>query len=132
MAYEFTVSDVLPATPQAVYDAWMSSEGHAAMTGGSAQIDARVGGDYTAWDGYISGRTLVLEPGRRIVQSWRTTEFEPADPDSQLEVLLDAVPEGTKITLHQTEVPDGQSGYEQGWQDNYFDPMREYFSSRGK
>jgi activator of HSP90 ATPase len=132
MAHEFTVSDVLPATPQAVYDAWMSSEGHAAMTGGSAQIDARVGREYTAWDGYISGRTLVLEPGRRIVQAWRTTEFEPADPDSRLEVLLDAVPEGTKITLHQTEVPDGQSGYEQGWQDNYFDPMREYFSSRGK
>jgi len=130
MAYEFTVSDVLPATPADVFDAWMSSEGHAAMTGGSAEIDPTVGGEFTAWDGYISGRTLALEPGRRIVQAWRTSEFEPADPDSQIEVLLEAVRDGTEITLHHSAIPDGQSGYEQGWRDNYFDPMRDYFSGR--
>lgn len=128
MAYEFTVSDVLPASPQAVYEAWMSREAHGKMTGGAAEIDPRVGGEFTAWDGYISGKTIALEPGRRILQSWRTSDFREADHDSQLEVLLEAVPEGTRITLHHTNVPDGQSGYEQGWRDNYFDPMREYFS----
>jgi uncharacterized protein YndB with AHSA1/START domain len=129
MAYEFTVSDILPANPQVVYDAWMSSEGHAGMTGAGADIDPRVGGEFSAWDGYITGRTLALEPGRRIVQSWRTSEFEPDDEDSQIEVLLEAVPEGTRITLHHTDIPNGQSGYEQGWQDNYLDPMREYFAA---
>ena len=131
MPYEFTISEVLPATPRAVYDAWMSSDEHAAMTGGAAEIDARVGGDFTAWDGYITGRTIALAPGRRSVQAWRTSDFEPADHDSQIEVLLEAVPEGTKITLHHSAIPDGQSGYEAGWQENYFDPMRDYFSGRG-
>jgi len=130
MAYEFTVSDVLPATPQAVYDAWMSNDGHAGMTGAAATIDPREGGEFSAWDGYIGGRTLALEPGRRIVQSWRTSDFDAADADSQIEVLLEEVPGGTEITLRHTAVPDGQSGYEQGWRDNYFDPMREYFSRR--
>jgi activator of HSP90 ATPase len=129
MAYEFTVSDVLPATPTAIYDAWMSSAGHAAMTGAEAEIDARVGGDFTAWDGYIMGRTLDLDPGRRIVQAWRSSEFEPSDRDSEIEVLLEAVPEGTRISIRHYEIPEGQSGYEQGWRDNYFDPMRDYFSS---
>jgi uncharacterized protein YndB with AHSA1/START domain len=128
MAYEFTIADVLPATPQAVYDAWMSDDGHTEMTGGTAEIDPRVGGDFTAWDGYITGRTLALEPGRRIVQAWRSSDFEDADPDSQIEVLLAAVPEGTEITLRHTAIPDGQSGYEQGWRENYFDPMRDYFA----
>lgn len=73
-------------------------------------------------------RLRPLEPGRRIVQSWRTSDFEATDPDSQIEVLLEEVPDGTKITLRHTGIPDGQSGYEQGWRDNYFDPMREYFS----
>ena len=77
----------------------------------------------------ILGRTLALEPGRRIVQSWRSTDFGEEDEDSQIEVLLEPVPEGTKITLHHTAIPDGQSGYEQGWRDNYFDPMRDYFSA---
>ncbi|MGD0121292.1 MAG: hypothetical protein ABSC46_01880 [Candidatus Limnocylindrales bacterium] len=66
MACEFTVSDVIPATPMAVYDAWMSNDGHGGMAGAAAEIDLREGGEFSAWDGYISGRTLALEPGRRI------------------------------------------------------------------
>jgi activator of HSP90 ATPase len=130
MAYDFEVSDVLPARIDVVYDAWVSSEAHTAMTGSPAQIDPVVGGEYQAWDGYISGRTLVLEPGRRIVQSWRTTEFTDADEDSQIEVLLEPAESATKVTIRHTNVPDGQRNYEEGgWQSQYFDPMREYFES---
>jgi hypothetical protein len=31
-------------------------------------------------------------------------------------------------TLHHTDIPDGQSGYGQGWRDNYFDPMQALFT----
>lgn len=131
MAYDFEVSAVLPASPQAIYDAWMTSDGHRAMTGAGARVDARPGGVFEAWDGYITGRTLALEPGHRIVQSWRTTEFSNADPDSRIEVLLEPVEDGTKLTLRHTNVPDGHLGYEQGgWEESYFDPMREYFRER--
>ena len=128
MGYDFEVSDVLPGTPDEIYAAWMSSEGHTAMTGAEAHVDPRVGGDFDAWDGYITGRTLALEPGRRIVQSWRTSEFDDTHEDSRIEVLLEPLGEGTRITIRHTNVPDGQTGYEEGgWQESYFDPMREYF-----
>ena len=76
MTYDFRLSRDLPATPQAVYDAWLDSAAHSAMTGSKAKIGNSVGERYTAWDGYIAGKTLELAPGRRIVQSWRTTEFD--------------------------------------------------------
>jgi uncharacterized protein YndB with AHSA1/START domain len=126
------VSAVIPADPQAIYEAWMSSKGHAEMTGSSATVTARVGGRFTASDGYISGTTLELEPGVRIVQAWRTSEFAEEDPDSRLEVLLEKVPKGTRVTLVHTSIPPGQgSSYRQGWIDFYFTPMKEYFGSRG-
>ena len=129
MAYDFVLSTVLPASPQAVYDAWMSSEGHGEMTLTECTIDPRVGGEYEVGDGYITGRTTALEPGRRIVQTWRTSEFADTDADSEIEVLLEAVDGGTRLTLHHRHVPDGQIDYEHGgWQDNYFEPMREYFT----
>lgn len=81
-----------------------------------------------ARDGHISGRTLELDLPRRIVQSWRSSDFEPADADSRIEVVPERVPEGTRITLTHSAIPDGQTGYEQGWRGNYFDPMREYFA----
>lgn len=128
MPYDFELSALLPASPTAIYDAWMSSDGHTAMTGAEASVDARVGGAYDAWDGYITGRTLVLDAGRRIVQTWRTSEFSDADADSQIDVLLEPAEGETRLTLRHTNVPEGQLGYEQGgWEESYFEPMRAYF-----
>jgi activator of HSP90 ATPase len=74
---------------------------------------------------------VALEPGRRIVQAWRTSEFAASHPDSEIEVSLEPADGGTRLTLLHRNVPDGQLGYEHGgWQESYFDPMKEYFSGR--
>ena len=31
MSFEFSVSDTIPATPEQIYDAWLSSDGHAGI-----------------------------------------------------------------------------------------------------
>jgi activator of HSP90 ATPase len=124
------MSAVVAAEPKAVYAAWMSSKGHGEMTGSGAKITAKVGSAFTAWDGYISGKTLELEPGSRIVQSWRTTDFESNEPDSHLEVLLEKAKGGTKVTLVHTNIPAGHGPeYRKGWLDFYFKPMKDYFAS---
>ena len=129
MPFDFSLSNVIPASPQAIYDAWLSSRGHSEMTGGKpARISAREGDDFTAWNGYISGRNLKLEPGRRIVQSWRTTRFKDDDADSEIEVLLEPVAGGTLVTVRHKNVPDGHTSYRDGgWQKSYFEPMKRYF-----
>ena len=130
MPFDFFVSDVIPASPQEIYDAWLSSDGHEKITGGKpAQMSAQEGAAFTVWNGYIRGRNLKLEPSRRIVQSWRTTKFSAADPDSQIEVLLEPAAGGTRITVRHSNVPDGHTSYRDGgWQRSYFDPMKEYFN----
>jgi uncharacterized protein YndB with AHSA1/START domain len=81
MAFAFTLTDIIPATPGQIYDAWLDSRGHTAMTGSAAEAAATKGATFTAWGGYISGRNLMLEPERRIVQAWRTTRFTTNDSD---------------------------------------------------
>ncbi len=132
MTFRFTLHATIPASPREVYDAWLSSRGHRAMTGDqTARITGRLGAKFTVWDGYITGRNLALVPGRRIVQSWRTTKFKDSDPDSQIEVLLRRAPSGTRLTLRHTKVPDGHLHYRDGgWQANYFAPMKKYFRAR--
>ena len=132
MSFDFTVSDVIPASPKAIYDAWLSSEGHAQMTGTKvANISAAVGAAFTVWDGFINGKNLELDPGKRIVQSWRTTRFTDHDADSKIEVILVPVQDGTLVTVRHTGVPDGQTNYRDGgWQRSYFDPMKAYFAKK--
>jgi hypothetical protein len=128
MPYTFTVSDIVPATPQAIYDAWLDSRGHSAMTGGKAIASNEVGGAFTAWDGYISGRNVQLIPGTRIVQTWRTTGFTHEQQYSVITVLLTEARGGTRVTITHANVPDDHKGYENGgWQEHYFNPMKAYF-----
>ncbi|MSQ13291.1 MAG: hypothetical protein EXR47_03975 [Dehalococcoidia bacterium] len=120
------VSTVLPATPEQIYRAWLDAREHGLFTRRKATAQKRVGGKFTAWDGYIEGETL--EPNKRIVQAWRTTEFPEGSPDSRLEALLEPAKGGTKVTLVHTNIPKGQvADLKQGWVDYYFEPMKAYF-----
>ena len=127
MSVEFEISEVFPASPDAVYSAWLDSEGHAAMTGAPAVGSGEVGGEFQAWDGYITGKNLELTPGKLIRQAWRTQEFADSDQDSELEITLVPEGSGTRLTLKHTNLQDDGMHYKQGWTDHYFEPMKAYF-----
>jgi uncharacterized protein YndB with AHSA1/START domain len=126
-----TLSVFIPAPPQAVYRAWLDSEQHTQFTGSPALIDPREGGEFTAWDGYIRGTILELDPDRRILQAWRTTDFSDQDSDSRVEIHLEEAGGGANLRLLHSQIPDNQAdGYAQGWQEYYFDPILEYFKGK--
>ena len=80
MPESFETSDVILATPKRIYEAWLDSEEHTNMTGGKAEFSAEPGASFTAWDGYITGVNLELEPYHRIIQSWRSSQFPEGVP----------------------------------------------------
>jgi activator of HSP90 ATPase len=133
MAEYIELSFVLPASAEDIYHAWIDSNQHSEMTGGAAEIEAHAGGKFSAWDGYIAGKTLTLEPFRRIVQEWRTSEFPEQSEDSLLEIILEEQDDQTRVTLIHSEIPDGQGPkYEDGWRKHYFAPMRTYFHRKSE
>lgn len=124
----FQISVTLPASPEEIYEGWLTSRIHTAFTGSKATASKKVGSKFTAWDGYISGTNLQLEPNKKIVQLWRTTEFRDEAPDSCVTITLEKVKSGTKLTLKHTNIPDEQDpAYKEGWKEFYFIPMRAYF-----
>lgn len=129
MPYAFVLTATFPVTANEVYEAWLDSRSHSAMTGGEAIMSDALGDEVSAWDGYITGRNVELVPGRRIVQSWRTDNFTDEQADSIVSVTLEDAPDGgTLLTLIHSNVPDDQRSYEEGgWQTHYFEPMQEYF-----
>lgn len=132
MTDSLEVSKFFPeVSAKQLYNAWLDSEAHSAFTGSPAQINPDIGSEFTAWDGYISGRTLEAEPFQRIVQAWRTTEFPEDSPDSRLEILIEDMDNGVQVTLVHSGIPAGQGeNYRQGWGEYYFDPMQRYFSTK--
>ena len=54
-------SAVLKAKPETLYEAWLDGDSHAAMTGGAATSEPRVGNRFSAWGGYITGLAENME-----------------------------------------------------------------------
>jgi len=112
-----------------LYKAWLDPVHHAAMSyGGEAVFDPQVGGEYSTGDGYITGKFLELIPGKKLVQTWRTTEFAEDQPDSTVELTFTDTKDGCSFHLVQTGLPEDQvENYKGGWLEYYLEPMKIYF-----
>jgi activator of HSP90 ATPase len=124
---------LIPATPDEVYDAFMEAKKHSAFTGSKATSDPKVGGEFTAWDGYISGRNLELVKGKKIVQEWSTTDWPDKFPPSRLELTFKEAKGGTEISMIHSNVPAEQADdLAEGWNEFYWKPIKEYFTMRAR
>jgi len=122
---------IIPATPMEVYEAYVDGKKQTEFTGSKATSDTKVGGEFTAWDGYIKGKYLELEPGRKIVQEWTSTDFVEGTTPSRFEITLKEVKDGTELTMIHSGVPeDTAEDIGQGWKDYYWEPMKKYFKER--
>jgi len=121
------------APPNEVYDALLDAEKHSKFTGSPATTNSTVGAEFTAWDGYITGKNLELVKNKKIVQEWMTTEWPEGYPASTLKLTLTAKKGGTELTLVHSNVPAEQvAEYTSGWKESYWDPLKAYLAKRAK
>ena len=112
------------ATTHEVYEALMDSRKHSKFTGSKANISRRVGGKFTAYDGYAEGKNLELIKDKKIVQTWRASDW-PEGHYSTVTFELQKVGNGTKLKFTQTSVPeDKYKEISDGWVDWYWGSMK--------
>ena len=128
MAKTIIQSAAFPASPKTLYRMFLSSKEHAAACGGgTARIVPRVGGTFSIFDGTLTGRTLLLKPGRMIVQAWRSSTFKPNDPDSILILTFDGDAKRGTVSMVHANVPDHDAaGIRSGWPAYYWRPWKAY------
>ncbi len=123
------LTEIIHCPAKKLYHAWLDSDEHTAFTGAKTKIRPKLGARFTASDGYITGENIELEEDKRILQSWRTSDFPEGADDSLLEIIFDDVKQGCKLTIIHWNIPEGQHNmYSDGWKEYYFKPMKTYFS----
>jgi activator of HSP90 ATPase len=119
---------IISASPEEVYGAFVDPKKHSEFTGAKATGKAKVGGKFTAWDGYSFGKYLTLEKGKLIVQEWQTTDWPEGYPPSKLELTLQETPKGTELTMIHCGVPaEQEKELADGWIEYYWNPLKVYF-----
>ena len=115
-----------------VYDALMDSQRHTEFTGDKAVIDARAGGSFSAYGDYITGKFMEIEPGKRIVQRWRASDW-PEDAWSTVTIEFQEKRGVTTVHFTQEDVPEEfAEEIAQGWHDFYWDRLRAYLEKNHK
>jgi activator of HSP90 ATPase len=114
-------------SPYEVFNALMDSKRHAAFTGAAAKISKKIGGNVMAYDGYITGKNIELIQDRKILQTWRASEWVEGQ-ESTIQITLKKIKGGTKLSFCHRQVPEEYyASVKQGWIDFYWKPMKAYF-----
>jgi activator of HSP90 ATPase len=88
-----------------------------------AAISRAVGGAFTLFGGYITGRHVELVPNMRIVQAWRTGSWAPGVYSIAKFELVEQG-SGSKIVFDHTGFPKGEAEVlASGWKTHYWGPL---------
>lgn len=118
------------ASAHDVYEALVDSKKHSESTGGKAVISRKVGGKFTAYDGYAEGKNVELVPDKKIVQTWRAEDW-PEEQTSQVTFLIEEADGKTRLIFTQTGIPEDQAeDIAQGWRDYYWKPMKQLLEKK--
>jgi len=93
-----------------------------------AEVSPEVGGAFSAFGGYVTGRHIELLPNERIVQAWRAASWGPGQY-SIARFELTEQGSGTKLVFDHAGFPQGQGAHlAEGWKANYWEPLEKYFA----
>ena len=132
---------VFNASPRRVYEALTSgkqfdaitrlSDGDGLLKAAGAKpttINGEVGGTFTLFGGYITGRNLEMLPAERLVQAWRAGGWKPgAFSIAAFSFVKDGTT--TKLLFDHRGFPDGEgASLAQGWHAHYWGPLTTYLA----
>ena len=119
------------ASPEELFEIFTDSKKHSAATGARASISAKPGAKFTAFEAMLSGRNLLVIPGRMVVQAWRASHWKDSDLDSILILNFSKAPGGGRIDLVHVGVPQhDHQGVTKGWPLYYWEPWKAYLKGR--
>ena len=114
-------------SPARLFDMYLDSKKHTAATGGNAKLSKKEGGKFFAWNCYIVGKNLTINPNKLIVQTWRGSNWKKSDLDSILILKFTKVKSGGQVHMVHANVPDKYyKDIKKGWNTHYWNPWKKY------
>lgn len=87
------------------------------------QIDARQGGAFTLFGGYVTGRNIELVPDKLIIQAWRAGSWVPGDFSIARFALVEHGPQTRLVFDHAGFPSEAADHLAKGWHENYWEPL---------
>lgn len=98
---------------------------------GPVQFEAKEGGRFSLWGGSVHGTNVKIVPAKLLVQKWCSHETQ--DHFYEVSFTLNYINGITTVQLTHKDIADDKyDDFDQGWQDFYFEPIKELLEGSGK
>ncbi len=112
-------------SPKVLYELYINSKKHALSTGADAKIVAKTGGSFSAHDGYITGKILLLEKNKLIVQTWRGSDWDKEEENSIFILLIEPKDKDSIVHVTHANLPEKHAAsIDKGWHSFYWKPWK--------
>jgi len=117
------------ATPDLLFELYVDTRKHSASTGAPAKVSRKVGANYTAFNGAIHGKNLLVLPAKRIVQLWRAKHWRKEDSSILILTFSRAAGGGQIDLVHVGVPPYDHQGVREGWPKYYWKPWKKFLAA---
>jgi activator of HSP90 ATPase len=101
----------------------MNSDMEKMLGAAPTRIEARPGGAFTLFGGFITGFNLELVPDSRLVQAWRSANWKPGEY-SIVRFVLEPREGATHLVFDHAGFPATDAAHlAAGWRGNYWTPL---------
>lgn len=130
-----TMTEKFSCRARDMYEILMDENRWKGFTSSNARISKEAGGEFSIFDGSVTGTNLELQDGKLIVQKWRFGNW-PDGIHSTVRLTLDEPEPGvTVVKLTHTDIPEEDrygnatvvENTERGWRDLIFHKIRAVF-----
>ncbi|PRD51871.1 SRPBCC domain-containing protein [Sphingobacterium gobiense] len=116
---------IVAAPPEDIYKALTTEITIRLWTGDAVEIEPWEGGEFSMWDGAITGKFIQLDPHKKIVQQWYFGEQEEA---SIVTIKLHEDKRGTSLEVQHINIPEeAYDDIVEGWNDTYIASLIEFY-----
>ncbi|MCB0481416.1 MAG: SRPBCC domain-containing protein [Flavobacteriales bacterium] len=114
--------------PDRLYEILMTSELHGIVTQSEVEISPEMNTEFKVYSGYISGKNILLEPGKLILQEWRAEEEHWPDYHySTVQFKIESLDRGTHLTFIHKGIPESCfEAISNGWEEYYWHPIKNF------
>ncbi|MEK6756892.1 MAG: SRPBCC domain-containing protein [Bacteroidota bacterium] len=123
---------VLPGKPNEVFGALTNAKIIAQWNGQKGKVEAKVGGKFEMFDGWVKGKVLEFEPGKTLAYTWRPGDWPEDAQESVVKYSFTSTKRGTKVVLEHSNFPNEteKKNHKSGWMEFVFEPLRNHLSSQ--
>lgn len=130
-----TLTEKFSCRASNLYEILMDENRWKGFTQSNAKISKEVGGEFSIFDGSVTGKNLELQNGKLIVQNWRFGNWPDGIWSTVRLTLEEPEPGLTVVQLNHVDVPEEDrygnatvvENTERGWRDLIFQRIRAVF-----